>query len=279
MMELQQWTAALTESLSRAAIQVLEYLPTLLGATVLLLLGWGVARLFRYATVQIVERTVKRLAHTRPMDTRVQSPSTYSAAPQIASRIVFWVVLLFFFLAATELLNLQLVSSLLSGVTGYLPQLLAGLLIIFIGLWLAEFARAVLARAAGKRGIQQGEMLGRLGYTLVMLVVFSIAAGQVGIDDTLLVALLVALFAVTLAALAFAFAIGARTTISNLLGRHSIEQTYGVGDVIRIGNHEGTIIELTRTGVILESAQGTILVPGKRFSEEASLRLSKHNPA
>jgi small-conductance mechanosensitive channel len=276
--EIQQWTATLTESVSRVAIQILEHLPALLGAVVLLLVGWGVARLLRYATEKLTEKTVVRLAHTRPMDTRVQQPSSYTAAPTIASRIVFWVVLLFFVMAASEVLELEVISSLLSGVTAYLPRLFAGLLILFIGLWLAEVTRAVIRRTSRNMGAEQGEVLGRVGQILVLLIVFSIAAGQIGIDNTLLVALVAIIFAVLLGALALAFSFGAKTTIANLLAAQSIAQVYSPGDIIRIDAIEGKILRITRTSLILETADGQTLIPAKRFSEQESVHVSRGSP-
>jgi small-conductance mechanosensitive channel len=273
--EIQEWTATLAESVTRVAIQILEYLPSVLGAVVLLLVGWGVARLLRYATVQIAERTVTRLAHTRPMDTRVPQPRSYSAAPAVASRIVFWVVLLFFVLAAAEVLELKLVSGVLAGVTAYIPRLLAGLLILFIGLWLGEMTRAVLGRSGTRIGIEQSDILGRLGQVLVLLVVFSVAAGQVGIDTTLLVSLVAIIFGVMLGAIALAFSLGATTTVANLLAAQSIAQTYSTGDSIRIGDIEGKILRITRTSLVLETPDGQTLVPAKRFSEVESVKISR----
>ncbi len=277
-LELQEWTATLTESVSRVAIQILEYLPSVLGAVVLLLVGWGVARLLRYATGQITEKTLVRLAHTRPMDTRVQQPRSYSAAPSIVSRIVFWVVVLFFVLAAAQVLDLEVVSSLLTSVTAYLPRLLAGLLILFIGLWFAEVTRAVLSRTSKKMGIEQSEVLGRLGQILVLLIVFSVAAGQIGIDNTLLVALVAILFGVTFGAIALAFSLGAKTMIANLLAAQSIAQTYSPGDIIRIDDIEGKILRITRTSLILETHEGQTLIPAKRFSEQESVHISGASP-
>jgi len=272
--EIQEWTATLTDSVSRVAIQILEHLPAVLGAVVLLLVGWGVAWLLRYLTVHIAERTVVRLAQTRPMDTRVQQPRSYSAAPTIASRIVFWVVLLFFVLAASEVLELEVVSSLLTAVTAYLPRLFAGLLILFIGLWLAEVTRAVLRRTSTTIGIEQGDVLGRLGQALVLLTVFSIAAGQIGIDNTLLVVLVAILFGVILGTIALALSLGAKTTIANLLAAQSIAQMYSPGDVIRIGDIEGKILRITRTSLILETHDGQTLIPAKRFNEQESVHIS-----
>ncbi len=273
--ELQAWTATLAESVRRVAFQILEYLPSILGAVVLLLAGWGVARLLRYTTEQITEKTLVRLAHTRPMDTRIKQPHSYSAAPRIASRIVFWVVMLFFILAAAEVLELRVISGLLSGVTAYLPRLLAGLLILFTGLWFGEATRAVISRTSTRTGIEQAEILGRLGQILVLLVVFAVAAGQVGIDNTVLVALIATLFGVLLGAIALAFALGAKTTIANMLGAQSIAQSYSAGDIIRIENIEGKILRITRTSLILETPEGQVLVPAKRFSEQESVHVSR----
>jgi small-conductance mechanosensitive channel len=220
-----------------------------------------------------------RLAHTRPMDTRVQQPLSYSAAPTIASRIVFWVVLLFFVLAASEVLELKVISRLLSGVTAYLPSLFAGLLILFIGLWLAEVTRAVIRRSSTSLGIEQGDILGHLGQILVLLIVFSVAAGQIGMDNTLLVALVAILFGIMFGAIALAFSLGAKTTIENLLAAQSIAQTYSPGDSIRIGDIEGKILRITRANVVLETHDGQTLIPAKRFSDQESVHLSGNGTA
>jgi small-conductance mechanosensitive channel len=274
-MELEQWTATLTESAVRVAVRIMEYLPNMVGAALLLLLGWGVAKLLRYATRQLFERIVHKLARSRPMDTRVQQPQSYSAAPDIASSVIYWAVLVFFVLVAAEVLQFQVISSLLGELTAYLPRLFAGLLILFVGLWLAEFTRAVLSRNGARIGVDQAEVLGRLGQVLVWLIIFSIAAGQIGIDNTLLVALVVTLFGVALGGIALAFALGARTTVSNILAAHALAQTYSNGDVIRIGALEGRILRITRTHVVLETGEGTATVPALQFGEQVALHLSK----
>jgi small-conductance mechanosensitive channel len=273
-MQLEQWTATLTESAGRVTVRIMEYLPNILGAAVLLLVGWGVAKLLRYATRQLFERILHKLARSRPMDTRVQQPQSYGAVPDIASSIIYWAVLVFFVLVAAEVLQFQVISSLLGELTAYLPRLFAGLLILFVGLWLAEFTRAVLSRSAARLGADQAELLGRMGQVLVWLIIFSIAAGQIGIDNTLLVALVVTLFGVGLGAIALAFALGARTTVSNILAAHSLTQIYSSGDVIRIGALEGRILRIGRTHVVLETSEGTATVPAMQFSEQVSLSLS-----
>jgi small-conductance mechanosensitive channel len=110
-------------------------------------------------------------------------------------------------------------------------------------------------------------------------VVFSVAAGQVGIDTTLLVTLVAIIFGVIFGAIALAFSLGAKTTIANLLAAQSIAQTYSSGDTIRIGDIEGKILRITRTNLVLETREGQTLVPAKRFSEVESVKISRPGPA
>jgi small-conductance mechanosensitive channel len=275
--QIQQWSADLMEAVGRLAIRVLEYLPSILGALVLLLVGWGIARLFRYGTEQISERLLQRLAHSRPMDTRVQQPSPYRAAPAVAGRIVFWVVLLFFAVAALDVLELQALSQLLGQLTGYLPQLITGILILVAGLWVAEFSRVVLVRNGNRAGIEHSETLGRVGHLLVMVVVIAIAVGQIGIDNTLLVALVIILVGSVLGALGLSFALGARATVGNLLAVHTILQGYQVGDHIRLDDVEGQIIEITRTSVLIETSQGKMMIPARHFNKKVSMLINRRD--
>jgi len=136
------------------------------------------------------------------------------------------------------------------------------------------------ARDTGTRiGIEQSDILGRLGQILVLLVVFSVAAGQVGIDTTLLVALVAILFGVMFGAVALAFSLGAKTMIANLLAAQSIAQIYSAGDNIRIGDFEGKVLRITRTSLVLETREGQTLVPARRFSEVESVKISGSDPA
>jgi hypothetical protein len=48
--------------------------------------------------------------------------------------------------------------------------------------------------------------------------------------------------------------------------------------MVRIGDIEGEIIEISQTGVFIASPDGRVLVPGRRFSEETSTLLAEGRP-
>ncbi len=193
--------------------------------------------------------------------------------PVVVGRVVFWTVLLFFFAAAIEALGLPAVSNVLNVVTAYLPRILLGVLIVFAGLWAGEFVRAFLAQAAAKTGVTQGDLLGRVGQILVVFVAIIIAIDQIGIDSTVLVTMLITVFAVTFGATALAFGLGARVTVANIIAAHYVQKAYRAGDSVKIGDVEGRITEITHTAVLLETPQGRVMVPTRRFSEDVSILL------
>jgi hypothetical protein len=59
-----------------------------------------------------------------------------------------------------------------------------------------------------------------------------------------------------------------------MLAAQTIAQAYHAGDVIRIGDIEGRLLRITRTSLVLETAEGQTLVPAKQFSDRHSVNLS-----
>lgn len=267
------WTTTIMDSVTRVAAALYDYLPTIFGSLALLVIGWIVAAVLRWLTFHISSRALERLGRTRAIQIRLQQSRIYRSIPTVTSRIVFWATLLFFIAAAIEALRLQAVSSVVSVFSAYLPRVVLGVVIVFAGLWMGEFARTSLARAAAHVGIAQGDAIGRVAQVLVTFVAVIIAVEQVGIDSTVLVTSLVTLFAATLGAAALAFGLGARGTVSNIIAAHYVRKVYRVGDSVRIGDQQGRIAEITHTAVLLETEEGRVMVPTRQFSEQVSILL------
>jgi small-conductance mechanosensitive channel len=116
--------------------------------------------------------------------------------------------------------------------------------------------------------------VGRAAQTAVLLVAVVVALDQIGIDAQLLVILVTVVIGAAVASAGLAFGIGANTAVSNIVAAYYASQTYRVGQVVRIGDTEGEIIQLTPTAVVLSTQRGQVLVPAKRFNEEVSLLIT-----
>ena len=71
-----------------------------------------------------------------------------------------------------------------------------------------------------------------------------------------------------------ALSLGARGYVSNLIGAHGLRQAFEVGQRVRLGGHEGRILELHATGMVLETAEGRVTLPGRLYHEAAIVLLT-----
>jgi small-conductance mechanosensitive channel len=250
----------------------LKYVPNILGFVGIILLGWALSWVLQAWTVRLVGG-LDRLVRSRWNRSEWRSIEIGRSAPRIIGGIVYWAVLIFFIAAATETLGLAVVSNLVNGLGRYLPNVLAAGLIVLAGFIAGNFVRSALVKATAKTDLAYGELLGRTAQVSVLLVTTLIAIDQLGIDVKFLMVMIAILVGACLGGMSLAFGLGARTLVSNLIATHYLTRVYRVGQTIRIGEIEGRILKVTPAAVLLETAQGQVLIPSKEFSEKSSVLL------
>jgi len=251
-----------------------EFIPDLVGALLLLIVGWIVARLLRSAGTRlavwfnaVVERSLGR--------ERAPYLRLSTASVTLVGNVTFWIVILLFITAATRVLGLTAFSDWLDQVVGYLPTLVAGGLIILVGVVISALVRDLTAATVASAGVAYSDFFGRGAQAVVLVTALIIGINQIGIDVTLLITLVSILFAGLCVSFALAFALGAKAFVSNLIGAHYLQQHFHSGQLARLGDIEGEILEFTPTSVIMASENGRVTVPAKIFNESATLLLTE----
>ncbi|MGQ0749269.1 MAG: mechanosensitive ion channel family protein [Betaproteobacteria bacterium] len=257
-------SSALHNAFTQVASRVAEYTPNLLGAVGLLLLGWLFARLLRTFAVKamhVVELLLYRLSRGQTVRT------IPSGSVEIVGGILFWVVILFFAAAATHVLGLGAFSSWLQSLVTYLPTLMAGALIIIAGVLLAGLARDLTVAAVSTFPENQRQLLGRIVQGTILVTAVAVGADQIGVRITFLVILAAVVTSAVVGGIALAVSLGSRAYVANLIGAHHLRHAFGVGQRVRIGELEGTILELTAVSIVLETEQGRVNIPAKVYNE------------
>jgi hypothetical protein len=266
------WFATLRQQMDDLVRRMIEYLPNVLGAILLLVVGWLVASLLRAWTRRSLARLNKLLAG-RAVGQELKTSGADRLAADAASLIVFWLVFLLFLAGAGEVLGIAVITTGLSRLAQYLPSILGAVLVVLAGLVLANVARGAVTRAAASAGLGYGVPLAQLTRAVILLVAGVIALDQLGVDSQVLIVSTNILIASVIGGIALAFALGSRTAVSNILALHYVTQTYQVGQRVRLDGLEGEIVEFKRTGVVVASTDGLVLVPALEFSERRSVRL------
>lgn len=258
----------LSESITGAAITLVERLaanlPNLMGAVLLLAVGWVLARLLRVLAVrgaQLVETFISRLAGS--------SRTRVGRSANVLGTIVYWMVLLFFVTAATQVLGLENFTGWLTRLLDYLPTLAAGLLIMVAGFVLASFAADLVHATATRLQPAQRNALARLAQGTTLVAAILVGADQIGIKVTWIAILVAVIISAVLGGVTIATSLGARSYVANLIGAHYLRQAFQVGQRIRVSGFEGRIVDVSATSLVLEIEEGRVVLPGRVYHDEA----------
>jgi len=138
-------------SLQRALDGLLGFLPNLLGFLIILVVGYFIARLVKGILTKALEKVgVDKALHSGPAGPHVARLSPGASPAALIASVVFWFIFLFVLSAAIGALKIPAVTAFMNQVLGYLPNVIAAVVIFVLA--------GVIAAAAGGGG---GEADGR----------------------------------------------------------------------------------------------------------------------
>jgi small-conductance mechanosensitive channel len=269
-MDYSQILAGVRESFAELFTWLRIQQPRLLGALALLVVGWLLALLLRLLASRLVHGLGK-MVPGRVLRRGLPHLTIERHVSDVIGLVVFWAVLLFFLAAAADTLGLPVLSTSLSGLAFYIPRLLGAIVIAVVGLILGNLAREAAAAAASAAGAPFAAAVGQIVRAAILVAAGLIAVAELGIDITLLTALLSVTLLAVLGAFALAFGLGARTAVSNIIGAHYLRQAFEVGQQVRFGDVQGTISAITTTSVVVRVRDGEVVIPAKQFHESTSM--------
>ena len=184
--------------------QVGNALPGLLGAILVLIVGWILAN----AAARVVTAAIRTAGADRlflqhgGMDQLIPSKAT--------GEIVKWLVRLGALLIAASLVGLASVAVLVNSIVLWLPNLIVAAIILLVAPVLGKFLRSVIEVGAGQAGFTNARVLGRVTEMAVMVFAVIIAINQVGIAADLIQTLFTGVVAALAIAFGLAFGMGGR---------------------------------------------------------------------
>lgn len=265
---------ALTAAFQNITAQVIEYLPRVAAALLVIIIGWLLARLLRLLIVRAIGRLDtlwQRLILKRGLEQRQARRTPI----RVVGELVFWLLMLIFVTLATEILGLKIFGEWLKEIVSYLPLAAAGLLIVLVGFVISSLTRDLVASTVASAGLSHGDLLGRTAQIIILFITIIIGIDQIGIDIAFLSAVVSIVLASILGSIALAFGLGARTHVSNIIAANQLRQLYQIGDRVRIDDIEGRIIDIMVSRVILDTETGNIDVPAKLFDEQVTIITEK----
>jgi hypothetical protein len=127
---------------------LMTYLPGVIGALIILLIGWIVGRLLGKAVRIILDKisAISLIEETHVGDSFKHAGVTIGYLGDIAVRIIVYLIAI---LAAVDVLHMEFTSALMATIVSYIPHIIAFIILLVVGLILVDYFIDFLAKSYG----------------------------------------------------------------------------------------------------------------------------------
>lgn len=200
--------------------QMGDFVPRLVLALLIVIIGWFLAKAARYAVVRLLRAVNFHVVTERAGIDRLLRDGGISAdTAELLGLTVYWLVILGALVIGFNSLGLAYVSDLLVQVVLFVPRVMVALLILAFGAYFARFIGQAIGAWCRSLHLQDAELLGRLAQYAILTFVVLIALDQVNIGGDIVRQSFLVILAGVVFALALAFGLAGREWAAEVLER------------------------------------------------------------
>lgn len=191
---------------------IVQFVPSILAAIVIFVVGWIVGMILAKVIEQIVSvLRIDEALRTTGLNDAVKSAGFNLNVGRLLGALVKWFVIIVFLLAALEVLGLVRVTVFLQQVVlYYLPQVMVAVLILIIAAVVAEIVKNIVAGSARATGVSAANFAGAVAKWAIWLFAIMAALTQLGVAAALLQTLFMGLVIALSLAFGLAFGLGGK---------------------------------------------------------------------
>jgi len=204
----------------RASLHLVgAFLPRILLAILILIIGWLLARVVRFAIVKTL-RAVNFDVVTQKagIDHFLQQGGSDIDTIRVLGGLFYWLVILAALMIAFNTLDLAYVTDLIGRIVLFVPRVMVAVVILVFGSYFARFVATALTTYLRNLGVGEAGLIGRLTLYAIMVFVVMIALDQLGLGDIIRETFLIIVGAIALG-LALAFGLGGQRRAAELIER------------------------------------------------------------
>lgn len=206
----------IAQSLQRGLDSLIAFIPNLVGCLIILFIGYVIARLVKAAVIKLLETVgLDRALTGSQAGTYVERVSPGARPSRLVGLVAFWFIFIYAISAAVGALKIPALTNFMANVQNYLPNVIAAVLILVIGVALAGAVGGLVDRLMGDT--PGGRMARAVSPTLILAIVVFMVLNQLKIAPDIVTSTYVALIGMLAVAGALAFGLGGRDLAADML--------------------------------------------------------------
>jgi len=196
------WQLVLIQPVQVFFSQLMGFLPNVLGALLILLVGWAVAKGVEGVIVKLLKTAkLDKLADKVQLTEVLSKGGIKRKLSEVIGVIIYWLVTLVVLIATLNALQLTVAAQLLEHIVAFLPNVVAAIFILVAGIVTGAFLASTVRTAASNAGVDASRLLGQAVQAIVVIFAISAALRQLQIQ------LVGEAFLIVLAAVSFGLAL------------------------------------------------------------------------
>ncbi len=220
-MYLQTWASVLQQSFSSLLQNTVAFIPNLLVAIIVFVIGWFLGSVIGRIIAQAVRAAkVDHALKSAGVEDVVKRAGYTLDSGAFLGGLVKWFIIIVFFMFSLQVLNLTAVTLFLNQIVlSTIPAVIAAVLILLVAAVIAEVAQGVVTGAARAAGIRSAGFAGTVTRWAIWGFAIIMALSQVGIGAQYFQTLFMGIVVALSLAFGLAFGLGGQETAARFLER------------------------------------------------------------
>jgi hypothetical protein len=215
---IQTWGDAITMSLTNLSQRLVNFLPALIGALLVFLVGWIIA----VAIGKLVEKFIQKVKIDKAIQKigfseDFQNGNVHLSIAGFLGGLIKWFLILVFLMAAADILRLDAVTVFINNILLYIPNVIVAVIILGSVFLIGNFVYDIVKGSTKAAGVISATLLANVSKWAIVIFGFFAALIQLGIASSLISTIFIGIIAMLALAGGLAFGLGGREEASLIL--------------------------------------------------------------
>jgi len=259
----------MTSAMTGMVTQFMSAIPGVVGAIVIFIVGMIIAKIVAKIISKFLEKIqIDRLGDKLQEIEMVDKSNIKFKISAILGKIVYYFLLLFFAVVATDMLGMPAVSQIVTDIFNFIPKLIMALVILVIGLLASDAISKIIYTTCNSLGIPSAKLLSTFVFYFLFINIFILALTQANINTEFLSQNISILIAGAILAFSIGYGFASKDIVANLLASFYSKDKFQLGDTITFEGEKGQITNIDRSTLTIQAEGKKVVFPLSKLTNQ-----------
>ena len=216
----QTWGMAVSNSMQNLWAKTIFFIPNLLGALAIFVVGVIVSVSLGTLTTKIMEKLkINKASDEIGLTHMLADGGIKTNISRLTGDIVKWFLFFVFLMATTDILNLPQITNFLNSILLYLPNVIAAAIILALTILIANFIGKVISKSEKITKMSNSKIIVAISKWAILIFGIMAALVQLGVATSLITVLFTGLVGMLALAGGLAFGLGGKDKATQILDK------------------------------------------------------------